>query len=452
MTYEDLLEIVEAAARTVDPDGTYYRGRLADISLATVNQLIQAGKSANLIYHEDSTQITPAADINTTEEWRLRFGFLRQDSPSSESMTVNQLQENEESRQVIYDTTLIIARKFLDALYNEPTIEILGTPALNQQTRIFQGTLTGWGLEITVRLGVGCEYETSITDAVYQNALTDPSFQQTIKRGKTFTAPKITVTDSDGSTFEQPANTDVVCTPSASPATAVLKNSAGTTISTTSIDPGTSEDIPAPDATAVLKNTDGTTITTNPIPSNVSEDMTAPDATAVLKDTAGATISTNAIPSNVSEDITAPDATAVLKNSLNTTLGIVPIVSGGTTNIVAPDATAVVKDQHGNTLDTEAIPANVSEDIIITLPQVVELFFAFEAGDDTSVLATNSGTTWTLTSLAQDGSSGTITVSDNGAAYGAFSNPTTITNGETIQVKRTSTGSAGNVTITGTYA
>lgn len=199
-------------------------------------------------------------------------------------------------------------------------------------------------------------------------------------------------------------------------ATAVLRNSVPTVISTTAIASGASANIPAPDATAVLKNSAGTTITTNPIPSNVSEDMTAPDATAVIKNSLGTTLDTEAIPSNVSEDIVLPDV-----NNVDSDGSVDPTPAG-----VAYTCTPQVK--------------------------TVELFFAFEAGDDTSALAANSGTTWTLTSLAQDGSSGTITVSDNGAAYGAFSNPTTITNGETIQVKRTSTGSAGNVTITGTYA
>jgi hypothetical protein len=45
----------------------------------------------------------------------------------------------------------------------------------------------------------------------------------------------------------------------------------------------------------------------------IAQDVEAPDASAVLKDTAGATLSTTAIKSNDSADITAPDATAVLE-------------------------------------------------------------------------------------------------------------------------------------------
>lgn len=45
--------------------------------------------------------------------------------------------------------------------------------------------------------------------ALYENS--DQSFTQSISSGATYTAPDITVTDSDGSTFTQPANTDVIC-------------------------------------------------------------------------------------------------------------------------------------------------------------------------------------------------------------------------------------------------
>lgn len=199
-------------------------------------------------------------------------------------------------------------------------------------------------------------------------------------------------------------------------ATAVLRNSVPTVISTTTIASGASANITAPDATAVLKNSAGTTITTNPIPSNVSEDITAPDATAVIKNSLGTTLDTEAIPSNVSEDIVLPDV-----NNVDSDGSVDPTPAG-----VAYTCTPQVK--------------------------TVELFFAFEAGDDTSALATNSGTTWTLTAISDDGASGAITVSDNGAAYGAFANPTTIANGETIQVKRATTTGAGWVLITGTYA
>jgi hypothetical protein len=52
------------------------------------------------------------------------------------------------------------------------------------------------------------------TDATYQNS--DSSFTQVIAPGVTYTAPDISVTDSDGSVSNVPANVDVVCTPAVS--------------------------------------------------------------------------------------------------------------------------------------------------------------------------------------------------------------------------------------------
>lgn len=87
---------------------------------------------------------------------------------------------------------------------------------------------------------------------------------------------------------------------------------------------------PCADATAVLKNTANTTISTTSIASGASQNITAPDATAVLKNTANTTLLTEAIPSNVSENITAPDATITLNGAA---YGSAP--SGTTFNVVA---------------------------------------------------------------------------------------------------------------------
>lgn len=91
------------------------------------------------------------------------------------------------------------------------------------------------------------------------------------------------------------------------------------------------------DATAVLKNSAGTQISSTDIPSGDSQDITAPDATAVIKDSAGTTLKTEPIPSNVSENITINDSTAVLKNSANTTILTEPIRAEATENITIPD-------------------------------------------------------------------------------------------------------------------
>jgi hypothetical protein len=126
----------------------------------------------------------------------------------------------------------------------------------------------------------------------------------------------------DGGVVEIP--NPIVC----ADATAVLKNTAGTTLLTENIPSGASEDIIAPDATAVLKNSANTTILSEAIPSNVSEDIIAPDATAVLKDTAGNILDTEAIPSNVSEDLIAPDGTVTFE-----LFQVGTVLSGGTIDI-----------------------------------------------------------------------------------------------------------------------
>jgi hypothetical protein len=117
------------------------------------------------------------------------------------------------------------------------------------------------------------------------------------------------------------------------------------------------------DATAVLKNTAGTTLLTENIPSGASEDITAPNATAVLRDSAGTQLSSTGIASGASQNITAPDGSVSVRNSLNTEVATGTVLSGGSVNVSAPDATAVLKDTAGNILDTEAIPSNVSEDL-----------------------------------------------------------------------------------------
>lgn len=203
MTYPDLLEILRATARTVAPNATYYRGRFSDVSLNSHDA------NTNLIYALDTMRGQPDAD-NRFETWRITIGFLRQDSTSSESMEANQQQSNEESREEIFTITHAMARDFFSAVFNDENVMIVGTPEFNQITRTTQGTYSGWSLDFSVLLDVGCE-DISIQDAEYKNS--DSTFEVSIKRGAVYTAPDIVVTDSDGTEYEHPANKDVVCTP-----------------------------------------------------------------------------------------------------------------------------------------------------------------------------------------------------------------------------------------------
>lgn len=62
--------------------------------------------------------------------------------------------------------------------------------------------------------------------------------------------------------------------------------------------------------------------------------------------------------------------------------------------------------------------------------------------------ADNAGT---YTSISDDGSSGSITLSKNGGSFGAFSSPLTLVATDTLDVKRTTSTGAGYFKIVGTY-
>lgn len=356
MTFTGLMELFEAAATTVDASATFVHGRINDVSLDshTANQ--------NLIYVLHTMRGQPNAD-NVTETWTIEIGFFRQDSTSSEAMEANQEQADEESREVIFTETLTLARRFYDALLSETDLQITGQPAYSQVTRYTQGTYTGWGLSIQVLLAVGCDYGTEIADAIYQNKETAPTFQQSIKRGVVYVAPQITVTDSDGSEYQHPANTNVVCTPSASPAIARLEDTAENFISSTSIDPGTTEPITAPDAVAELENTLGAALSSTNIRSNAS----------------------------------AP--------------------------IVAPNGTANVEDQDGNSLGSDnAIPSGGAKTVVVTVPKTWTIEIEFESGDDTYVVTPRrSGT---ISSQAFSGASTDATY--DGDAFAVWDKALTI--------------------------
>lgn len=108
----------------------------------------------------------------------------------------------------------------------------------------------------------------------------------------------------------------------------------------------------------------------------------------------------------------------------------------------------IVKNTNG-----DAVGSKVgTEWIVPALVQDLQLKFYFQSGNDVSATETiDADSAGTLTAISDDGGSGTITISINGGAFGAFSNPTTLVATDTIQVKRTTTTSAGWVKITGTY-
>lgn len=66
-------------------------------------------------------------------------------------------------------------------------------------------------------------------------------------------------------------------------------------------------------------------------------------------------------------------------------------------------------------------------------------------------LTIDSDSAGTYTSITDDGASGSITISLNGGAYAAFSNPLVLVATDTLDVKRTVFTASGFYKLTGTY-
>jgi hypothetical protein len=143
------------------------------------------------------------------------------------------------------------------------------------------------------------------------------------------------------------------------------------------------------------------------------------------------------------ETLTESPSNIVVENSLGTTLG-----SKVGTDWQIADIT--VTDSDGT---TSSVAAGVN---VTCTPQVKSLtaYFNIHAISSTTDLITvdaNNLLAGTYTATTDDGASGTITFSINGAAYAAFTNPTTLALTDTIRIQRTVTTADGWVKLTGTY-
>jgi len=141
-----------------------------------------------------------------------------------------------------------------------------------------------------------------------------------------------------------------------------------------------------------------------------------------------------------------------------------------TENLILPDSNIRVNAaSQGNVVSVKTIDVNLTDGVIpvipsssvlvgntltITLPPVKDIFIKgiFEIAVDTMPsLTIDSDTAGTYVSTTNDGSSGSITFSKNGAAFAAFSNPLTLVASDTLVVKRVITTGLGFYKITGTY-
>jgi len=96
----------------------------------------------------------------------------------------------------------------------------------------------------------------------------------------------------------------------------------------------------------------------------------------------------------------------------------------------------------------------VGRKVTVEVPQPKDIFIKglFKAGSDTmETLTIDSDSAGTYTSISDDGSSGSITLSKNGGAFAAFSSPLALVATDTLDVKRTVDTAAGFFKLTGTY-
>lgn len=278
--------------------------------------------------------------------------------------------------------------RFIDLYVNGDTlfmgevvnIERIGAGTLSPLIDEDTTQLTGVNLriDVTVRAAEcaagyfdGIPSETADCDAATVTN-SDDSYTRTVASGATLELPDVTHTDSDGAEVVLPAMTPFEATlceggGPCDPATAVVKNSAGTVLETESIPSGGSADIFIADAVLTLVNTALQTIGMHEAPSGVASNVPLPDTVVQLQDVDGGNIGTSIkVPSGYGMNVEVPDATAVLKNSSDTTLSSATIHPADSVDLIAPDADYVLRDTAGVNISSGSIPSGDSD--VITAP------------------------------------------------------------------------------------
>lgn len=220
----------------------------------------------------------------------------------------------------------------------------------------------------------------------------DDSYTRTVAPGATLELPDVTHTDSDGSPVTLPGMVAFVATPCAPGDDAHVLINQNPVID---LGPGETWDLhveypdgtpvgswnagaerweipecPACDpATAVLKNTAGTTLDTEAIPSGSSEDIIVADATVNLVNGDAGLIGTQDIASGVTTNVPVPDTTLQLKDTEDQDIGSpFDVPSGQLNNVAVPDANYTLKDSNGNTVISGAIHPGEMQDIVMPPP------------------------------------------------------------------------------------
>jgi hypothetical protein len=151
----------------------------------------------------------------------------------------------------------------------------------------------------------------------------DNTYTEIVLSGGTLVLPDITVTDSDGSTFTQPAVTNVVCTFNPPCEDAIVNINS---VFWANVPSGGTENI-------IVRQSTGST----QVGSIQGQYFRIADSTAVLKTTSNVTLSTTSIKAEDSEDIVAPDTSIEVNGVAEGS-----VVAGSTVDIQLSDSLGVV--------------------------------------------------------------------------------------------------------------
>lgn len=394
MTYQDVVDIIRNTATAVNPSGTFVHGRKSDGSLEFNND-----SPWIILLEPQPNPLNNNKDFIETISFPIMF--LTQDTPETTPARREELKES----------MFVLSREFLALLDEEDLLDV-NYAAAQPEIRQLAGTLTGfsWTLNVTYPYTIDCDSPTPAVPSVYLFASKTCVYEgEEIELAWiAYGVDTVFINNGVGNVGKYGFTT--VTIEADTTYTATVTNSAGTDTVSILIDVVVS----CPDGSAVLKNTAGTTISTTPIPSDDIVDITAPDATAVIKNSTPTIIDTELIPSGVSEDITLADIALLIKDQNNNTLSNTQEAAAvnitKTINVVSP--LTVDFSVNDTTPDT-----NVS--VQFTDLTVGATVWSWMFGDgEGSTLQNPTHTykyagTYTVTLHADDGSSGGYLVKTN---------------------------------------
>lgn len=235
-----------------------------------------------------------------------------------------------------------------------------------------------------------------VQDSIIKNS--DESYVVSLTAQSALDLPNIKVTDSDGSTYEQPSVIDVVCTyvPPCEDASYNLKNTNGQQLSSGTIPSGGTSNITAPDSLYSVNNTLNTPLYSGNIPSGTSDIIVIQDATVENSD---ASYSASILAEG---SLVLPDVTIDVQNSDLTVVNTATVASVQDVTISAPDGTINIKKTGDGTIHSEAVPSgatvnyNVADNAITVNSSNG---FSIDATDPLNIVLTDGTSSVTPTSV-----------------------------------------------------